>query len=108
MRLIDADVLYNTMCHEAFEVDSDFKRWDSGCWIRFKLFENVLENFPTVDAVPMEHGQWLTAVNPDGTVINGVKQCSNCGEIFNEYPNYDYCGNCGSNNGKTMNERRTD
>ena len=39
------------MYHEAFEKDSDMQKWDSGCWIRYKLFENVLRDTPSVDAV---------------------------------------------------------
>ena len=39
MRLIDADALGNRMYHESFEKDSDLQKWDSGCWIRYKLFE---------------------------------------------------------------------
>ena len=51
MRLIDADALYKRMNHDAFEVDSDMQKWDSGCWIRFKMFENAMKDAPTVDAV---------------------------------------------------------
>lgn len=53
MRLIDADLLHEKMFHEAFETDTDLQRWDSGCWIRYKLFENVIETIPEVDAVPV-------------------------------------------------------
>lgn len=49
MRLIDADDFGNRMYHEAFEKDSDLQKWDSGCWIRYKLFENVLREQPTVE-----------------------------------------------------------
>lgn len=48
MRLIDADALGNRMYHESFEKDSDLQRWDSGCWIRYKLFEQVLRAAPTI------------------------------------------------------------
>lgn len=47
-RLIDADALRRTMYHEAFEQDSPMQKWDSGCWIRYKMFERALENAPTV------------------------------------------------------------
>ena len=55
MRLIDADDFGNRMYHEAFEKDTDMQRWDSGCWIRYKLFENVLREQPTVQPEP----QWI-------------------------------------------------
>lgn len=47
-RLIDANSLYQSMYHEAFEVDSDLQKWDSGCWIRFKMFENCMDGAPTI------------------------------------------------------------
>lgn len=53
MRLIDADVFRKGMYHEAFETDSDLQKWDSGCWIRWKMLENHLQKTPTVDAVPV-------------------------------------------------------
>ena len=53
-RLIDADALMASMYDEAFEKDTDMQRWDSGCWIRYKLFENVLDEQPAIDAVPAE------------------------------------------------------
>ena len=50
-RLIDADALSARMYHDAFETDSDMQKWDSGCWIRYKMFENAIADAPTVDAV---------------------------------------------------------
>lgn len=50
MRLIDADALESRMYHEAFEKDSDMQKWDSGCWIRYKMFEQVLKQTPVIDA----------------------------------------------------------
>ena len=47
-RLIDADKLNRTMYHKAFETDSDMQKWDSGCWIRYKMFENSMKEMPTV------------------------------------------------------------
>ena len=46
--LIDRSVLRARMYSEAFESDTDMQRWDSGCWIRYKLFEKVVDNMPTV------------------------------------------------------------
>lgn len=47
-RLIDADVLRAKMYHEAFETDTPMQKWDSGCWIRYKMFERLEENAPTI------------------------------------------------------------
>ena len=47
-RLIDARVFEATMYHQAFETDSDMQKWDSGCWIRYKMFENEICDAPTI------------------------------------------------------------
>ena len=49
--LISADALRADMYQEVFEKDSDMQKWDGGCWMRFKLFENVMSRQPAVDAV---------------------------------------------------------
>lgn len=61
MRLIDADALCAQMYHEAFETDTDMQRWDGGCWIRYKLFENAINNAPTIDRQTerMTNRQWV-------------------------------------------------
>ncbi len=48
MRLIDADKLIDELYHEAFEVDSDMQRWDSGCWVRYRLVEKTIYEQPTI------------------------------------------------------------
>lgn len=52
-RLIDADALRASMYHDAFETDTDLQKWDNGCWIRYKMFENHIEDAPTIDAEPV-------------------------------------------------------
>lgn len=68
MRLIDADVLRERMYHDAFEMDSDMQKWDGGCWIRYKMFENAIDDAPTVEPqrwipvterLPEENGDYL-------------------------------------------------
>jgi len=43
MRLINADELRHRMYEEVFEKDSEDQKWDSGCWIRYRLFEKILK-----------------------------------------------------------------
>lgn len=50
-RCIDAEKLEREMYHEAFEIDSDMQKWDSGCWIRYKMFENCIAHQPAADVV---------------------------------------------------------
>lgn len=50
-RYIDAEKFEKEMYHEAFETDSDMQKWDRGCWIRYKMFENCIAQQPTADVV---------------------------------------------------------
>lgn len=51
-RYIDAEKFEKEMYHEAFvETNSDMQKWDSGCWIRYKMFENCIAQQPTADVV---------------------------------------------------------
>lgn len=97
MRLIDADAFGNRMYHEVFEKDSDDQRWDSGCWMRYKLFEKVLKEQPTVEQPERKHGHWLRTGRTN--VYGGFEvECSVCNDsvmITNiEYEHY--CRNCGA------------
>lgn len=49
MDLISRQALKDAMYHEAFETDTEMQKWDSGCWIRYKLFENVIDNLPSAE-----------------------------------------------------------
>lgn len=53
-RLIDAEKLESRMYHEAFETDSDLQKWDSGCWIRYKMFEQIIKKAETIIEVKLE------------------------------------------------------
>lgn len=61
-RYIDADALRQRMYHEAFETDTDMQKWDSGCWIRYKLFENCIDQMPTIspDEVRGADPTWIS------------------------------------------------
>ena len=101
-RYIDAEKLKQEMYHEAFETDSDMQKWDSGCWIRYKMFENCIAQQPTVDAVEVVHGRWIDkgeyAVCTEcggrsGTQYDGVEPiplmtqfCPNCGAKMDGEP----------------------
>ena len=49
-RYIDADAL-ESMTYEVFGADSDPQKWDSGRWVRYKLFETFFHSQRAVDAV---------------------------------------------------------
>ena len=48
-KLIEAERFRGEMYHKAFETDTDMQRWDSGCWIRYKLFQKTLDEQPEVE-----------------------------------------------------------
>lgn len=64
-RLINADALTERMYHDAFETDTDMQKWDSGCWIRYKMFEKAIEDAPSIDIVrrkpELEWFEWIDA-----------------------------------------------
>lgn len=55
LKTIDADALRVAMYEEAFVKDSPDQRWDSGCWIRYRLFERILDKQPAVSP----DSQWV-------------------------------------------------
>ena len=90
MELISREDFRDRMYHEAFEVDSELQKWDSGCWVRYKLFEKILDEMPTVESRPK--GKWID--NPPDSWI-----CSNCGTHYSErltHKKHNYCAVCGA------------
>jgi hypothetical protein len=90
MRLIDAEELEKAMYHEAFEKDSDMQKWDSGCWIRYKMFENAIKAAPTIDAAPRIKARW--EICSDGY----YPYCSNCKCEPKNRTMTKFCPNCGA------------
>ena len=95
MRTIDADALEARMYHDAFETDTDMQRWDSGCWIRYKLFEEILKKQPTADVRENVHGEWAK-------ICWKAFRCSECKSISEYYT--DFCPNCGADMRKEVEE----
>lgn len=80
-RLIDANALDFSHCDNEFDC----------------IY--IVDNAPTIDAVPVVHGRWITTRTYSH---DGEPYCSNCGEEAPaEYGRYTYikstyCPNCGS------------
>lgn len=94
-RLIDADALAREMYHKSFEVDDGRNVWNSGLWIRYKIFEEAIRDAPTIDAVPVRHGEWMPLPYDSG----GYWKCSNCEtptEASGANVLYKYCPFCGA------------
>ena len=51
MKLIDVDALDREMYHKSFEVDDGRQKWNSGLWIRYKIYEEASREAPTIETV---------------------------------------------------------
>jgi hypothetical protein len=85
MRLIDADELLKENFTETFIDPLDQP-----------VFEWIIEQTPTIDAVPVKHGRWEF-------IGDDYANCSNCGTIFETRPtpyffeaNNKFCRHCGA------------
>ena len=103
-RLIDANALMERMYHDAFETDTDMQKWDSGCWIRYKMFENAIDDAQTIEerkTGKWEHGRETSRLY-QGKELVGIMyedwHCSECGLAFerSEKPIHNFCPNCGA------------
>lgn len=83
-RLIDADALKDTLGIS----DKDIE------------FAEMLDEQPTIDAVPVRHGKYIGTEfdgYADGCPVYYEWKCSECGCVFEEEePTYNYCPNCGA------------
>lgn len=85
-RLIDADAFDKRIrldvgsCEE--ELTEDFKDGIS-------TILEMMKTAPTVDAVPVVHGEWT---DKDG----GIATCSVCGDRWGVWSVMKYCPNCGA------------
>lgn len=90
-RPIDSQELREAMYHEAFETDSDEQRWDSGCWIRYKMFERILDSLPPAQP-ERKKGHWQIYII---SMLDGEGcKCSECGH--EGVPDWDFCPYCGA------------
>lgn len=88
-RLVDIDALDRAMYHKSFEVYDGRTMWNSGLWIRYKIYEEASREAPTIEAVPVRHGKWLPYLK------EGLRyKCSECGSRFSLA--YMYCPHCGA------------
>lgn len=102
-KYIDREAFMQSMYHEAFEKDSDLQKWDGGCWIRYKLLENVISATPSADVRPVRRGKWVIVDQKDTACL---VECDQCGmhyivanDVFDEWlasENRNYCPKCGA------------
>lgn len=66
------------MYHEAFESDTNEQKWDSGCWIRYKMFERILKNQPTI-------GGWISVKDRLPTDVGIYIICDHYGNVMSRH-----------------------
>lgn len=93
MKIIDADELRKIMYHEAFETDTDMQKWESGCWIRYKMFLNALQNAPTIEAVEVVRCKDCKHYKPSAVADRNMCFRKNVGgtQVCYDFQPDDYC-----------------
>ena len=98
MRLIDADRLVADVMGDMDGFDETI---DDFCGTYGQILDWI-KNAPTIDAVPVAHGQWeLGTVEPGYLTPGGNRPwiCSECGQVISwgiGKPKANYCPNCGA------------
>ncbi len=87
---INRQALKQAMYHEAFEVDSDMQKWDGGCWIRYKLFEKIVDIMPSAQP-EQKTAHWYSPCDYDPP-----EWCSNCHTRTRWAFDDGYCPKCGA------------
>ena len=93
-RLIDADELNELMYHEAFETDSEMQKWDSGCWIKYKMFKNNIAKCKPIEAEPVRRGHCI--IHNEDNPFDIYGECSICAFEQAISKRLNYCPNCGA------------
>ena len=90
MNLIDRDALILAIC----DIPMKFQTED-GEYVAINNAITVVENAPTIDAVPVVHGKWIREVNPYNDI---TYRCSSCSQDWwaDNWSRWNYCPNCGA------------
>ena len=99
MKVIDPNELSSRMYHEAFEKDSDMQKWEQGCWIRYKVFENCLADTPVIDAEEIRYGKWIEDYADENCRYVRCSRCDITQVFYYGKLNTNYCPNCGAKMG---------
>ena len=91
MRLIDADKL---VTGETFYGDVIVLN-DGEAYLKIKDLIKFIDKQPTIEAVPVVHGEWLSDLDENGKLKTTWRKCSMCGCLnYSKKPNF--CPNCGA------------
>ena len=91
MRLIDADALEKEI--EEITKEPDYQHEGENWSVGVIIAQSAVQDAPTIEAVPVVHGEVVTKVGDWGVMH---QECSVCGEglEWKSYPNF--CPNCGA------------
>lgn len=100
-KLIDAYELEREMYRKCIDTDEEIEKgrakWDSGLWIRYKVFEDTITLAPRVD--PVKHGHWIEVQRIHEKDHTAICECSLCGDtvwVYDGQRAWNYCPNCGA------------
>lgn len=68
-------------------IDADKLDW----WYKGRPIRRVIDEAPTIDAIEVVHGKWVTTGGNQYTIF---RRCSICCAMYDFTPNY--CPNCGA------------
>lgn len=81
MRLIDADkIRWKSYPNDYGETNDDY------------VEKCDIDNMPTVDAVPVVHGRWISFLDGDHIMPERYYRCSRCGRVESRCQPYCHCG----------------
>ena len=99
MRPIDADALMQDVIAHSYPLTNAFAVGGVDDGMFTNGFQQVVDEQPTIDAVPVVHGEWI--IKPHGTYGQLRAFCSACGKhsgiggiVSNQKK--PYCPNCGA------------
>lgn len=96
MRMIDADALLKLLKEQRFKYDTSEdcitveQATETCCELIPYLIVGMIEEMPTVDAVPVRHGKWLDITD------SHIGTCSLCGDRWGSVDMMNYCPSCGA------------
>lgn len=109
MRLIDADALKEVMISTLEHIKQHPKMDGQERHIiaASAALSEMINDAPTVDAVPVRHGRWET----DGIMMDECEflmtRCTACGETYEYGFNMPFCPNCGADMRKDGGDEQT-
>lgn len=98
MRLIDADEVQKVIDHIRTKYVDTYNRRtkvNQFFWDTIRYIEKKVRSIPSVEAVPVVHGKWISDLDANGKLKSVWRGCSVCG-CLNHSTKPNFCPNCGA------------